>query len=66
MAKCGTARRLRATWQIYEDAAGDGIVDGDGEESTKSRIPYTAQHCAWMEAVSHLAVMLEAAVDTDI
>lgn len=37
-----------------------------GEESTKSRIPYTAQHCAWMEAMSHLAVMLEAAVDTDI
>ena len=37
-----------------------------GEESTKSRIRYTAQHCAWMEAMSHLAVMLEAAVDTDI
>lgn len=30
------------------------------------RTPYMAKHCAWMDAVSHLVVMLEAAVDTDI
>lgn len=56
---------------LYEAMIGDVTVNrwrGD-EASGRLRILYTAQHCARIldgSRVSHLVVMAEAAVDTDI